>query len=324
MLVISIVFTATESTEEEINNTGNIEEFEEQPQLLKTPKLVPEKTPTEVRIKCEICTLVFKKKSNLLQHQRIVHMNDRRFTCDTCGRKFAYKTDFTRHQQWIHLNVYSFLCHICGALFKVQRALQRHVAVVHNKQKTGGHYKCEICQKTFTTKNTLIIHHRSHTGEHPYMCEVCGKLFKADSARRTHVMLKHNVDVKQKSAKVPSVKCEVCGKAFKWKSSLKEHERIHTKERPFLCRICGKSFAHRNVMSAHVKSIHNVDDVRKTRAEPKHKCTICEKTFWQKSKLVQHIGVHTGEKPFVCNICGRSFRQRPSLRMHMKNIHELS
>merc|ERR1711871_1032063 len=48
-------------------------------------------------------------------------------------------------------------------------------------------------------------------------------------------------------------------------------------------------------------------DLREGGSPKVHSCSFCRKGFKQRSNLVAHERIHTGEKPYVCEICNRGF-----------------
>ena len=157
-------------------------------------------------------------------------------------------------------------------------------------------------------------------------------------------------------------KCTECGLISPCLSKFREHQYLHTGQKPFNCDFCGRMFALRKYVRKHCLLVHNTESLIHTgldtfegieeydeamlekksdfnidyeskatldpveACKPKLSCRIlrcstCGLEFKKRSYLKQHEFTHTGLKPFSCFVCGDKFAFKRYALRHLRKRH---
>lgn len=173
-------------------------------------------------------------------------------------------------------------------------------------------------RKTASTESTSKEHETMESGsKNAYSCKICEKVFNTEFGRNVHI----------RSHKT----CRGCKKFFPFPSTLRRHKRNCAKLKKLLAassegkpadegetRTPSKKQAISEESTRSSSSNNNKEGNKNTGRYP---CTHCSKSFDFRFKLIEHMRIHTGEKPYSCSICQKTFRIAQSLRLHMVKRH---
>ncbi|KAL7013155.1 hypothetical protein ACKWTF_015222 [Chironomus riparius] len=135
-------------------------------------------------------------------------------------------------------------------------------------------FKCSTCTQTFEFKSQQIIHEMSH--------------------------------------KVKST-CQVCSKKI-YKGNMKEHMKIHLRNKSYICNFCNEKFATKFLMIFHLRSQHI-----KSKA---YYCNDCGRGFNDSRHYKNHLVTHIDSQPFKCDLCPKGYKRKQLLEFHLIGAHQ--
>ncbi|KAJ3321596.1 hypothetical protein HDV06_004011 [Boothiomyces sp. JEL0866] len=108
--------------------------------------------------------------------------------------------------------------------------------------------------------------------------------------------------------------CSFCKKEFKTCKAVREHERIHKGDKPYVCTVCNARFTQSSGLRTH--------SFTHTGTKP-YKCTTCPAGFTTSSRLKEHVNSHLGIKNYKCSLCDKSFTQHCNMIAHQKTHQKI-
>ncbi len=214
-----------------------------------------------------------------------------------------------------------FMCDSCHIAFTDERDFHSHNAEVHGmgtkrRQDRQGKLHCPTCNVVFTTSGELLAHLKEFNSHRRFKCQHCDWHCSTKKDLRRH---------ERKHSDVKPYSCDKCGQGYSDERNLKEHEfnehGMHRAGQEVQCDFCHRMMFNKTVLNKHLKTHHWKELVKQGKQFKLFHCEVCQKEFITKQKQMEHMVVHTRNRPYKCPVCGKGFTVQCSVKRHVKERH---
>ncbi|XP_078001223.1 uncharacterized protein LOC144453754 [Glandiceps talaboti] len=176
-------------------------------------------------------------------------------------------------------------CYIYDLTFRDDRYIadqleDHHRGQYHCAEPVVKGFRCHICNRSFSKKQTLKRHSILHSGIKPFKCAFCAHSTYRKDHLQAHIRIKHL------SGKTKQAKCTVCNVVFSTHQSLtshmKSHRNLHT------CLHCGDEFYSTGALASHIRNRHSSNAVGQMNGTV-YTCEPCRFTTSSSSLYDMHL-----------------------------------
>lgn len=209
--------------------------------------------------KCNIegCSKTFRNVDRIKEHTNR-HYGIKPYVCPHCNKRFCSPSNLSAHVNF-HTLEKKWCCNFCPKVVYTAAALRQHIQKDHeNNPEATRSIPCRFCDKRLSSYTARKNHEMKHTGEKPYVCEICSRAFIQPSALKAHMRTHEVGDTKKK------INCLHCHRSFTTAVGLRRHVLKHAGEKPYECGDCGVKFRYKSNLRRH----HRQNLCRKPKNRP--------------------------------------------------------
>uniref|UniRef100_A0A6V7I3Z0 C2H2-type domain-containing protein n=1 Tax=Bracon brevicornis TaxID=1563983 RepID=A0A6V7I3Z0_9HYME len=250
---------------------------------------------------CNYCSTTLPSPYDLYLHKKTVHKIwtslQMKWFCEKCETITGYDKCIKNHIKQCKKTM--FRCKYCSKEFAYRKEWKAHQKARHYENMVNDpdvvKFTCDSCDKSYFDRDVYTQHLRRHRAmqDGKYKCPYCSKLTASSFVLKNHIQATHD--------RKRVFKCDICQKEFYNERNMKAHKRLHKK---LTCSRCDEQFANLTLLDQHLLDLHNAV-VPKRR---KYNCKECGAEFRRLLLLQDHENVHTGKRPYTCELCNKTFR----------------
>lgn len=242
----------------------------------------------------------------------------RKFQCDKCKRCFKTRQCYNSHIKREHFRkTRSYKCVICKGSFRTSYKFKKHFEKVHHMKDS-----IEIQGAIKKEKHEDTAHHytleewNEIVASKSKECPVCHKLYFDAFKMRRHLQGVHSSYFNEELLSIIHSRRKYTKIEDTGDFTYEEWKAI-VASKSNECPVCHKTYADPFQMLRHVREVHS--------SEKKYMCDVCGKLFTSTQRANQHkksihLGIKREEENFECDICKKIMRSKLAISDHM-SIH---
>ncbi|XP_053675175.1 protein tramtrack, beta isoform [Anopheles nili] len=160
---------------------------------------------------------------------------------------------------------------------------------------------CELCSETFTIPGEWVRHIEGHS-----------------DTSQTMPKRKRRTEESEGTDETAALRCDLCATFYVTPADWVRHvQSAHTESEL----AASNKRANRRRTSANFQATIGTPMPTSDTTQSEKHCNICSKSFPSYASMTIHKRIHTGEKPFYCEMCNKGFTVKSNLIRHMRSLH---